>query len=58
MIPYGKHHIDEDDIQAVVQVLRSDYLTQGPIIEEFERLESLWLLESFNSSTSDRSFNN
>ena len=37
MIPYGKHHIDEDDIQAVVQVLRSDYLTQGPIIEEFER---------------------
>jgi UDP-4-amino-4,6-dideoxy-N-acetyl-beta-L-altrosamine transaminase len=37
MIPYGKHHIDEDDIQAVAQVLRSDYLTQGPIIEEFER---------------------
>ena len=37
MIPYGKHHIDEDDIQAVVQVLRSDYLTQGPVVEKFER---------------------
>lgn len=37
MIPYGKHHIDEEDIQAVVDVLRSGILTQGPIIEEFER---------------------
>lgn len=37
MIPYGKHHIDEDDIQAVVDVLRSGILTQGPIIEAFEQ---------------------
>jgi perosamine synthetase len=37
MIPYGKHHIDEEDIQAVVNVLRSGILTQGPIIEQFER---------------------
>lgn len=37
MIPYGKHHIDEDDIQAVVDVLRSGLLTQGPTIESFER---------------------
>jgi len=37
MIPYGKHHIDEEDIQAVVNVLRSGILTQGPIIEEFEQ---------------------
>jgi UDP-4-amino-4,6-dideoxy-N-acetyl-beta-L-altrosamine transaminase len=36
MIPYGKHYIDEDDIQAVVDVLRSGYLTQGPTIAEFE----------------------
>jgi len=36
MIPYGKHHIDEEDIQAVVNVLRSGILTQGPIIEQFE----------------------
>jgi perosamine synthetase len=37
MIPYGKHHIDEENIQAVVDVLRSGALTQGPTIERFER---------------------
>jgi UDP-4-amino-4,6-dideoxy-N-acetyl-beta-L-altrosamine transaminase len=37
MIPYGKHYIDEEDIQAVVNVLRSGLLTQGPIIEQFEQ---------------------
>lgn len=36
-IPYGKQDIDETDIQTVVQVLRSERITQGPIIEEFER---------------------
>jgi UDP-4-amino-4,6-dideoxy-N-acetyl-beta-L-altrosamine transaminase len=35
-IPYGKQHITEEDIQAVVEVLKSDYLTQGPKIKEFE----------------------
>jgi len=35
-VPYGRQWIDEDDIQAVVGVLRSDRLTQGPKIEEFE----------------------
>lgn len=37
MIPYGKHHIDEEDIQAVVNVLRSGVLTQGPSVEAFEQ---------------------
>lgn len=37
MIPYGKQHLDEDDIQAVVAVLRSELLTQGPSIDAFER---------------------
>lgn len=37
MIPYGKHYIDEDDIQSVVDVLRSGYLTQGPTVEKFEK---------------------
>lgn len=37
MIPYGKHHIDEEDIQAVVAVLRGGVLTQGPTIERFEQ---------------------
>lgn len=36
-IPYGRQSIDEDDIQAVVDVLRSDYLTTGPKVAEFER---------------------
>lgn len=35
-IPYGHQAIEEDDIQAVVEVLRSDYLTTGPAITEFE----------------------
>jgi UDP-4-amino-4,6-dideoxy-N-acetyl-beta-L-altrosamine transaminase len=36
-IPYGRQHITEEDIQAVVDVLKSDFLTQGPHIAEFER---------------------
>lgn len=36
MIPYGKQSIDEDDIAAVVEVLRSDWLTTGPKVAEFE----------------------
>ena len=35
-IPYGKQLIIEDDIDEVVKVLRSDYLTQGPKVKEFE----------------------
>src|SRR5688500_6668772 len=37
MIPYGRHHIDEKDIQAVVDVLRSGALTQGPAVDTFEQ---------------------
>lgn len=36
MIPYGRQSIDEDDIRAVVEVLRSDWLTTGPKVAEFE----------------------
>jgi len=36
-LPYGRQSIDEDDIQAVVDVLRSDWLTTGPRVAEFER---------------------
>ncbi|MCT7523892.1 UDP-4-amino-4,6-dideoxy-N-acetyl-beta-L-altrosamine transaminase [Aliarcobacter cryaerophilus] len=35
-IPYGKQTIDEDDINSVVEVLKSDFLTTGPKIKEFE----------------------
>jgi len=37
MIPYGKQNISEEDIEAVVKVLRSDFLTQGPILLQFEK---------------------
>jgi perosamine synthetase len=36
LLPYGRHSIDEEDIQAVVSVLRSGWLTTGPKIAEFE----------------------
>jgi len=36
MIPYGRQNISEADIAAVVEVLRSDWLTQGPVVPRFE----------------------
>jgi len=36
-IPYGRQNITEEDIQAVVETLKSDFLTQGPKIAEFEQ---------------------
>jgi perosamine synthetase len=35
-IPYGRQYIDEADIQAVSEVLRSEFLTTGPMVEKFE----------------------
>lgn len=37
MIGYGHQYIDESDIKAVVDVLKSDYLTQGPSVTKFEQ---------------------
>ncbi len=36
-ISYGRQYIDDDDINAVIQTLKSDYLTQGPKVSEFEQ---------------------
>jgi len=36
-IPYGRQHITQADIDAVVETLQSDFLTQGPKVEEFEQ---------------------
>ncbi len=35
-LPYGRQRIDDEDIAAVVAVLRSDFLTTGPVVDEFE----------------------
>ncbi len=36
MIPYGRQHVDDDDVDAVAEVLRSAWLTQGPTGPQFE----------------------
>ena len=56
MIKYGKQSISELDIEAVVEVLRSDYLTQGPIVSNFEESVAKYCDAKFavamNSATS------
>lgn len=42
MIPYGRQDISQDDIDAVTSVLRSDFLTQGPIVQRFEAAVADW----------------
>lgn len=42
-IPYGRQNIDQSDIDAVLQTLTSDFLTQGPKIEEFEKAFSEYI---------------
>ena len=42
MIQYGRHKINDDDIQYVVQSLQSDWLTMGPLVGQFEKeIESI-----------------
>lgn len=56
MIPYGRQDISEEDIEAVVNVLRSDFLTQGPMVPSFENAiaEHVGVAHAFamNSATS------
>jgi len=55
-IPYGRQFIDKSDIKAVVEVLRSDFITQGPKISEFEKKLAKYCKAKyavvFNSGTS------
>lgn len=37
MIPYGRQSISQDDIKAVVETLSSDFITQGPVLDQFEK---------------------
>ena len=56
MIPYGRQDISKKDIEAVANVLQSDYLTQGPAIPQFENAVAAYCGSAFgvavNSATS------
>lgn len=56
IIPYGRQEITQEDIEAVVSILRSDFLTQGPAVPEFEAAVSSYCGVRFgvavNSATS------
>jgi len=56
MIPYGRQDIRDEDVEAVVDVLRSEYLTQGPVPQRFEEALSAFVgsahAVSVNSATS------
>ena len=55
-IPYGRQNITRDDIKAVVKVLKSDFLTQGNVLEDFEKAISIKVNSKYaiavNSATS------
>ncbi len=56
MIPYGRQDITEDDINSVIDVLKSDFLTQGPMVPQFEKLVTDYVGANYgiaiNSATS------
>jgi UDP-4-amino-4,6-dideoxy-N-acetyl-beta-L-altrosamine transaminase len=56
MIPYGRQEITDADIQKVVEVLRSDFLTQGPLVPKFEDITADYCKATYavatNSATS------
>ncbi len=55
LLPYGRQSLDDADIQAVVEVLKSDWLTTGPKVAEFEERFAAWVgarhAVSFSSGT-------
>ena len=53
IIPYGKHNINQEDIEAVVKVLKGDYLTQGPSIENFENDFSRYIGSKYSVAVSN-----
>ena len=53
MISYGKQSIDKDDIKSVINCLKSQFLTQGPIVEKFEKKLSNYLGYNYCLSTTN-----
>lgn len=52
-IPYGKQNITEEDIHSVIDVLKSDFLTQGPEIENFETAFSKYIESKYTVAVSN-----
>ena len=52
LLPYGRQSLNEQDIQAVVEVLRSDWLTTGPKVGEFEERFAAWVGAKYGVSFS------
>ena len=56
LIPYGKQDITEEDLSLVIETLKSDFLTQGPRVPEFEKKIRIYCnaehAVAFNSATS------
>jgi perosamine synthetase len=52
LIPYGRHHIDEEDIEAVANLLRTGALTQGPAIDAFEAAVAAYVGARYAVATS------
>jgi UDP-4-amino-4,6-dideoxy-N-acetyl-beta-L-altrosamine transaminase len=56
VIPYGKHEVNQSDIDAVVKILQSEFLTQGPLVPKFEKIVSQYCQADYgvavNSATS------
>ena len=52
LLPYGRQSLDEEDIQAAVDVLKSDWLTTGPKVGEFEERFAAWVVAKYGVSFS------
>ena len=55
MIPYGRQEITKSDIKEVEKVLRSDFLTQGPVVPKFEKSVAKYCRASYASLATLRS---
>jgi dTDP-4-amino-4,6-dideoxygalactose transaminase len=53
MIPYGRQNISDADINAVIETLRSDFLTQGPQVPNFENKIAQYCEAKFAVATSN-----
>ncbi|MGE3319780.1 MAG: UDP-4-amino-4,6-dideoxy-N-acetyl-beta-L-altrosamine transaminase [Candidatus Berkiella sp.] len=52
LIPYARQNIDDEDIQTVVEILQSDWLTQGPVVPEFEQACSQYVKANYGVAVS------